>query len=160
MPECVAIWRSSGLVCTRLPPRPEDAGDSRAQVAVGAKAAVRKLETAWRSGSHAQIGQLLGYPDCCRTSLHRLLTSDRDPIWLIAARSLGENDPISRWPPGGELRDEPRSHELRSVELLEGLGTGPAREALQTLAQGAPLGHLTRAARQALERLARPRALP
>ena len=48
-----------------------------------------------------------------------------------------------------------RLRDLRAVEILERIDTPQARQALQTLAAGAPAAQLTREAKAALERLAR-----
>jgi hypothetical protein len=45
-----------------------------------------------------------------------------------------------------------RLRELRTIEVLEGIGTPAAREMLATMAKGAPEARFTRAARAALER--------
>jgi hypothetical protein len=48
-----------------------------------------------------------------------------------------------------------RLRELRSVEVLEHIGTPSARQLLRTLAEGAPAARLTREAKAALDRLSR-----
>ena len=50
-------------------------------------------------------------------------------------------------PSSGQLRD------LRSVEVLEHIGTPEAKQVLQTLAKGAPEARLTQEAKASLERL-------
>jgi hypothetical protein len=55
----------------------------------------------------------------------------------------------------GPARPPERLRELRSVEVLEHLGTPDAQQALASLARGAAVARLTREAKASLERLAR-----
>jgi hypothetical protein len=59
---------------------------------------------------------------------------------------------IAGQPAGNDLR------QLRAVQVLEHIGSPPARALLQTLAEGAPGAALTRAARLAVQRLDRRKA--
>ena len=53
------------------------------------------------------------------------------------------------------LAGAPRLRWLRALEVLEQVGTAPARKVVEALAHGAPEAWLTREARATLRRLAR-----
>ena len=59
------------------------------QVAVGKKRDVRELKAAWVRGDYDAIGDLLGYPTCCRAFYRRIFIEERlsDPVWAMAQSS-------------------------------------------------------------------------
>ncbi len=87
-----AAWRASRLAYEPLSTRPEGSSDSRVEVAVGRRAAVRKLVRAWDAGDHVESGRLLGYPQCCCSAFQELGAVGQDPLWLVAARSAAAPD--------------------------------------------------------------------
>lgn len=64
-------------------------------VAVGRKRDIREFKAAWIHKDHDTMGDLLGYPACCRRFYRRVFVEQRltDPVWAIARSSKpSEND--------------------------------------------------------------------
>jgi hypothetical protein len=79
-------WAELGLSYLVLPQGDSAPGDSdHLQLAIGAPSVLNNYADALQSGSHDEIGRLLGYPICCRNSfLNRIQTIDyMDPVWWI-----------------------------------------------------------------------------
>jgi uncharacterized protein len=74
----------AGLWSGRLPSSPRGYA-----VVIGANpATVAEFRHAWEHDHHDRIGELLGYPPCCRRSHQQLSQQDvADPIWQLAAAS-------------------------------------------------------------------------
>jgi RNA polymerase sigma factor (sigma-70 family) len=114
-----------------------------------------------------RLALLLGDLDSDRFEVRRQAQSDLEGLGELAEPALRKalaGDPSlemrqrverlldnlsGRAPPAGQLR------ELRTVELLELMGSSDARHLLQALAGGAPEARLTREARSAVRRLTR-----
>jgi WD40 repeat protein len=60
----------------------------------------------------------------------------------------------------GPIREPEQLRHLRAIEILEQIGTPPARQVLEKLAHGAPGARRTREAQAALDRLAKEQAPP
>jgi hypothetical protein len=96
--------------------------------------------------------ELAGVGELARPALERALKGR--PSLEALRRVQGLLDRLRQAPSGEQVRL------LRSVELLEYLGTPEARSLLQALAGGAAEARLTQEARASLERLGRARSMP
>jgi len=65
------------------------AGSFLLHVAIGRKRDVREFKAAWIGHDQNGMGELLGYPACCRRFYERVFREERltDPMWSIAMNS-------------------------------------------------------------------------
>lgn len=70
------------------------AGTDESQVVIGSPMTVAAFEHAWNGALDEAIGDLLGYPPCCRLFFRRYSTELRlrDPSWLMAGGDVSESD--------------------------------------------------------------------
>lgn len=123
---CASLWAAEGLAWKRLSessPRIGawwlDADLPRSSVScpvvVGREQENSNFEQAWNAGDHDRIGELLGYPPCCRSFFEEvaLAQSCVDTVWAMSAQELHIQDRVS-----GRLADGP----VASNILLQSLG--------------------------------------
>jgi hypothetical protein len=95
-------WAAAGLNClivgvqaaakysTRIrPARPGEPASLR--MALGSESDLTRFGRAWREGDHETMGELLGYPPCCRDFFRRVWVEQRliDTTWSMAAATTG-----------------------------------------------------------------------
>jgi hypothetical protein len=92
--ECLAAAsKTSGLktIPLRVEERsnPDDVASLLFHVAIGKKRDASEFKSAWIRRDHDAMGELLGYPPCCRRFYHRIFAEERltDPMWAIAQGS-------------------------------------------------------------------------
>jgi hypothetical protein len=93
-PELEPFWQSRGLTALKLKPQPEIALAAPLPYAVGSAQEVKTFEEAWNAQNPDHMGELLGYPTCCRDSFQKHCISGKqlDPLFTMADTGLRPSD--------------------------------------------------------------------
>lgn len=69
----------------------------RYRAAVGRRRDLRELEWAWKCGHDEAIGQLLGYPACCRAHYSSVAAADQfDGLWPMALQTASADEALAK----------------------------------------------------------------
>jgi hypothetical protein len=76
----------------------ESNGPAAVHLVIGKEPHISRFHQAWLEKDHEQIGQLLGYPACCRNAFrdHYMTDDSVDPTWIIANRTVSTTDNITQ----------------------------------------------------------------
>lgn len=93
-PELEPFWQGRELTALKLKPQPETGLSAPFHYAVGSAQDVRAFEEAWNAQDTDYMGELLGYPACCRRSFHKHCIEGKllDPIFTMADTGLHSSD--------------------------------------------------------------------
>jgi hypothetical protein len=90
LPELEPFWQSRGLTALKLKLQPGTTLPAPSQYAVGSAQDVKTFEEACNTQNPHYIGELLGYPACCRDSFQKHCIAEKllDPIFTMADTGL------------------------------------------------------------------------
>ena len=85
----VPQWAERHLSASGLPPAESPAYQGLTFILVGGLPDVNRAREAWAAHDDEQLGQLLGYPGCCRRFFHQVWVEQRcvDTTWAMAANT-------------------------------------------------------------------------
>jgi hypothetical protein len=91
-----SVLREFGLKAVALLGRIQTEGRKKIllyRVAIGRARDLRVFRKAWKAGNDDTIGQLLGYPKCCRTFFNKIFVQDAliDCTWQMGCQTLGNS---------------------------------------------------------------------
>jgi prolyl 4-hydroxylase len=89
LPETIPRWTLHGLSAVGLPLPTAEGHRDLVLIAVGSTADVTRVRAAWAARADDAIGQLLGYPDCCRAFFQTVWQGERaiDTTWGMASNT-------------------------------------------------------------------------
>jgi hypothetical protein len=123
---CASLWAAEGLAWKRLGESSPRIGawwldadlrrnSASCRIVLGRKRENSDFEQAWNASDHNRIGELLGYPPCCRSFFEQVAQAQScvDTVWPMSAHEPHIQDRVL-----GRLADGPPASNI----LLQSLG--------------------------------------